>query len=82
MIQLNTFFDAMLFLQQEPHRIAQRFCANRDTPEHRVHHTGWFPVGTPNYASASGPDILVNTDSNFLKQQITKNGPPRRLFGK
>jgi hypothetical protein len=29
--------------------------------------------GTPNHASGSDPDILVNLDSNFLKQQITSN---------
>ena len=32
-----------------------------------------LPVGTPGHASGSAPDILVNTDSNFLKQQITSN---------
>jgi len=32
-----------------------------------------LPLGTPNHASGSAPDILVNTDSNFLKQQITTN---------
>lgn len=32
-----------------------------------------LPVGTPTHGSSSGPDILVNTDSNFLKQQITSN---------
>ena len=29
--------------------------------------------GTPNHKSGSSPDILVNLDSNFLKQQITSN---------
>jgi hypothetical protein len=29
--------------------------------------------GTPNHKSGSAPDILVNLDSNFLKQQITSN---------
>jgi hypothetical protein len=32
-----------------------------------------LPLGTPNHSSSSGADILVNTDSNFLKQQITRN---------
>ena len=32
-----------------------------------------YPAGTPNHASGSAPDILVNLDSNFLKQQITSN---------
>ncbi|MGB7730823.1 MAG: hypothetical protein WBL50_22540 [Candidatus Acidiferrum sp.] len=30
-------------------------------------------TGTPAHSSSSGPDILVNLDSNFLKQQITSN---------
>lgn len=30
-------------------------------------------TGTPAHSSSSGPDILVNLDSNFLKQQITTN---------
>jgi hypothetical protein len=29
--------------------------------------------GTPNHKSGSAPDILVNLDSNFLKQSITSN---------
>jgi hypothetical protein len=29
--------------------------------------------GTPNHAKGSVPDLLVNLDSNFLKQQITSN---------
>ena len=29
--------------------------------------------GTPNHKSGSAPDILLNLDSNFLKQQITSN---------
>ena len=29
--------------------------------------------GTPLHATSSSPDILVNLDSNFLKQQITSN---------
>ena len=29
--------------------------------------------GTPSHKSGSAPDILVNLDSNFLKQQITSN---------
>lgn len=32
-----------------------------------------LPLGTPHHSSGSGPDILINTDSNFLKQQITAN---------
>ena len=30
-------------------------------------------TGTPTHASGSAPDILVNVDSNFLKQQIISN---------
>jgi hypothetical protein len=30
-------------------------------------------AGTPTHKSGSAPDILVNLDSNFLKQQITSN---------
>ena len=32
-----------------------------------------LPTGTPAHSTSSGPDILVNLDSNFLKQQITTN---------
>ncbi len=32
-----------------------------------------LPAGTPTHASGSAPDILVNVDSNFLKQQIITN---------
>jgi len=32
-----------------------------------------LPTGTPTHSASSGADILVNTDSNFLKQQLTSN---------
>jgi len=30
-------------------------------------------TGIPNHSSSSGPDVLLNIDANFLKQQITSN---------
>ena len=30
-------------------------------------------VGTPIHSTSSGPDVLLNLDANFLKQQITSN---------
>ena len=32
-----------------------------------------FPTGTPTHTTSSGPDVLVNTDSNFLKQKTITN---------
>ena len=32
-----------------------------------------LPTGTPTHSTGSAPDILVNLDSNFLKQQIITN---------
>jgi hypothetical protein len=32
-----------------------------------------LPNGTPTHTTSSGPDVLVNLDSNFLKQQIISN---------
>jgi hypothetical protein len=32
-----------------------------------------LPLGTPNHSTSSGADILINTDSNFLKQEIITN---------
>ena len=32
-----------------------------------------LPNGTPTHSTSSGPDILVNLDSNFLKQQTITN---------
>ena len=53
--------------------LAKRFCAYRDAPKHRVSHSRRFTRWYAGSCVRSAPDILVNTDSNFLKQQITSN---------